>query len=390
MARKKGHYGSGSLDPSGENSWRLRYRIGGVRYTKTVEGTRTDAAKELRRLLQAGDDGRHVAPDKITVSQWIEKWLALKEPNLKARTYDRYGIFLRHVSASPLGSRALQKIDSTEIDDLYRDLRGKMAPRTLAGLHVVLTSCLSSAVKKKLRSDNPAHGAETPEVDDAEVIGATLDEMELMKLVRDFRGTSLRGIVAVASLTGMRRNEILALCGADVNLSAATIAVSRNVEESKKHGRRIWTPKTETSVRNFKIDDGLVALLRAEKDKHLRLVAGIGEGADVDLSLVKLPAEALVFPAMGTDLTAIRSPTSVTRMFNKVVARIGGYPKALRFHDLRGSHETALLDRGVGVHVVAARCGHTPAMLLKSYAKRTKKSDETAANVLGTMTAGWL
>jgi hypothetical protein len=29
-------------------------------------------------------------------------------------------------------------------------------------------------------------------------------------------------------------------------------------------------------------------------------------------------------------------------------------------------------------------------MLLKSYAKRTKKSDEAAANVLGTMTAGWL
>jgi integrase len=48
-----------------------------------------------------------------------------------------------------------------------------------------------------------------------------------------------------------------------------------------------------------------------------------------------------------------------------------GYPK-LRFHDLRGSHETALLDAGMAVHVVAARCGHSPAMLLSTYAKRTQ------------------
>jgi hypothetical protein len=30
-----------------------------------------------------------------------------------------------------------------------------------------------------------------------------------------------------------------------------------------------------------------------------------------------------------------------------------------------------LLDAGVPVHVVAARCGHDPAVLLRSYAKRT-------------------
>jgi hypothetical protein len=62
----------------------------------------------------------------------------------------------------------------------------------------------------------------------------------------------------------------------------------------------------------------------------------------------------------------------------------------LRFHDLRGSHEMALLDRGIRLHVGAARCGQWPAMLLKACAKRSKKSDEAAANVSGTMTAGGL
>jgi integrase len=62
----------------------------------------------------------------------------------------------------------------------------------------------------------------------------------------------------------------------------------------------------------------------------------------------------------------------------------------LRFHDLRGSHETALLDAGVPVHVVAARCGHDPAMLLRSYAKRTNKADTDAAAAIGKLLKGSL
>jgi integrase len=60
------------------------------------------------------------------------------------------------------------------------------------------------------------------------------------------------------------------------------------------------------------------------------------------------------------------------------------------FHDLRGSHETALLDRCVPVHVVAARCGHDPAVLLRSYAKRTRKADTSAADVIGRLSKGVL
>lgn len=38
------------------------------------------------------------------------------------------------------------------------------------------------------------------------------------------------------------------------------------------------------------------------------------------------------------------------------------------------------------VHTVAARCGRDPAILLRVYAKRTKKSDPTAADVIGKLT----
>jgi hypothetical protein len=49
-----------------------------------------------------------------------------------------------------------------------------------------------------------------------------------------------------------------------------------------------------------------------------------------------------------------------------------------------------LLDAGVPVHVVAARCGHDPAVLLRSYAKRTKKADTTAAAAIAGLAKGVL
>jgi integrase len=65
-----------------------------------------------------------------------------------------------------------------------------------------------------------------------------------------------------------------------------------------------------------------------------------------------------------------------------------GFP--IRFHDLRASHSTALLDRGVPVHVVAKRIGGDPATLLRSYAKRTKKADANAAKVIAARSKGVL
>jgi integrase len=58
-----------------------------------------------------------------------------------------------------------------------------------------------------------------------------------------------------------------------------------------------------------------------------------------------------------------------------------GFPR-LRLHDLRGTHGTMLLDASVPAHVVAARLGQDPAVLLRIYAKRTKKADMSAAAVI--------
>jgi integrase len=120
------------------------------------------------------------------------------------------------------------------------------------------------------------------------------------------------------------------------------------------------------------------------------LAAGVPDGVYIDMSLIRLPADALMFPSPVEpfDFTRLRNPKSVTKE-TRARFRVLGFDR-LRFHDLRGSHGTALLDAGVPVHVVAARLGHDPAVLLRAYAKRTKQSDEAAADVIGEMARGVL
>ena len=78
----------------------------------------------------------------------------------------------------------------------------------------------------------------------------------------------------------------------------------------------------------------------------------------------------MMFPnpeAMGKGLlTEPRSPSAASKIFDRKVKRLGF---SICFHDLRGTHSTLLLDHGVPVHVVAARCGQDPATLLRSYGR---------------------
>jgi len=392
----RGRYGDGTIDPRGPGTFRLRYRVKGKRYTVTFHGSKAEAKVELRRLLRDGDTDQHVAPDKITLEQWAEQWIKAGAPGRRKkkvgrRTIERYDELLKHHVIPTLGSRPLQKISGADISSLYADLEGKIAPRTALHVHSVFGACLNAAVRTGNLAVTPmARVMNIPSPGDDE-IGTVLDADELATLVRGFRGSVLFPIVALAAFTGARRNEILALRWSDLDVDASTLRIERAIEETTAHGRTLKGPKTARGKRTIQIDRDLLELLVAERERYLRIKAGVPDGAAVDLSLVKLPDDALIFPAPPAagesfSFAKLRGPENVTKEFQRKAAKLGfGH---LRFHDLRGAHETLLLDKGVSVHVVAARCGHDPAVLLRNYAKRT--ADTSAAEVIGSLSKGVL
>ena len=88
-------------------------------------------------------------------------------------------------------------------------------------------------------------------------------------------------------------------------------------------------------------------------------------------------------PGEGLSLTRLRNPRNTTKEFVRKATALGF--NGLRMHDLRGTHETHLLDKGISPAAVAKRCGHDPATMLRSYAKRTRKADKSAADVIAAL-----
>jgi integrase len=392
MSRRR-DYGSGGVEARGANSWRLRYRIGGKIFRKTVHGNKTEAHKVLRQLLHAGDVGEHVGPSKVTLRQWAEHWLSIGAPGGKrrrevgARTLERYTELLHHVT-TVLGDRPLQQLQSTEIDALYEKLGGRLSGGTLCNLQVTLGACITAAYRTRKLARNPMLELSKVPSRGETNHGMVLEAEQLRALVQGFKGSALYAIVATLAFTGARRNEALALQWGDLDVANKTLRIERAAEDTKQHGLRLKGPKTARGKRTIRIDDDLIALLLAERERHLRPVAGVPDGAAVDLSLVKLPEGALMFPKLprrgeSFSFTRLRKPRRVTSSFLRKATALG-FP-GLRLHDLRGTHETLLLDAGVPVHVVAGRCGHDAAVLLRSYAKRTRKADDTAVEAIAAL-----
>ncbi len=409
QAAKRSH-GDGAIDERGANTFRLRYRLDGKRFTKTFHGSIGDARKELRRLIRSADVGEHVGPDKVTVGEWIDEWIAAGAPGRKKkrvsqRTLERYADLLRVHVKPVLGGRRLQALQATEIDALYSKMAAAavIAPRTQHHVHTVFSSALATATRKGKISVNPMTRVEqVPSVSDvvdddteADVIGEGLSDTDLAMLIDGFVTSTIFPIVVLAAATGARRNEILALRWTDLDVAKRTLRIARAWEGTKKFGLRLKAPKTKRGLRTIDLDAGTVALLVWERTAIQRLCAGTPDGAaEVDLSLVKLPAGCLMFPnpPAGEDfsLTAPRNPLSVTQAFARRAEAIGF--GRVRFHDLRGVHSTALLDAGIPVHTVAQRIGDDPAILLRSYAKlrRSKRADERLSETIATLSAGFL
>jgi integrase len=246
---------------------------------------------------------------------------------------------------------------------------------------VVLGSALATAVRTGVLAASPmAKTAKKPKAGDSRP-GIALDEDDLAKLVAGFRKSSLYPLVATIASAGLRRNEALALRWSDLNVERRTLKIERAWENTKR-GLALKRPKTARGVREIEIGDDILVLLLRERERQQQLVAGIPDGTAVDLALIKLPADALIFP-QDFSVTKPRVPGDVSKMFGRR-ARKAGFPN-FTLHMLRHTHSTMLLDKGMPVHQVAARIGDDPAILLRVYAKLTKKKNDQMSKMVNTL-----
>jgi integrase len=247
----------------------------------------------------------------------------------------------------------------------------------------VFKQLLKSACAKNILIRNPCAYVKLPKTDrsatwkspgqkpGAEHVKA-LDRGELGRLLIGLRGHSIYPVVALAIGTGARRGELLALEWRDIDFDKNTLSISKALEYTREFGVRFKDPKTERSKRIISLDSNTIGLLREHRKTQAEAALKLGMG---------LPSDALLFPATPLSPTVPHNPDYFTGVFLRVVKRLG-FPK-LRFHDLRHSVATELLTAGLPPHVVAERLGHSPAVLLKTYAHLLPKADSLAASICG-------
>src|SRR4029077_2482987 len=141
--------------------------------------------------IRTGDTGEHVAPDKITLAEWIDRWIALLERHQVAgsrrrglvnrRTLERYADLMRCHVVPTLGRKPLQQIQPSEIDDLYVELEKKLSPRTVHHVHTVLAACMKAAIRKGMIPSSPVARAEAPSPGESNH-GMVLDDEQLQSL----------------------------------------------------------------------------------------------------------------------------------------------------------------------------------------------------------------
>ena len=107
-------------------SWAVVFDLGrdasGKRHQKwhAVPGTRRDAQRELARLLNELNTGAYVEPSRMTISEFLDRWLAdYAKPKVSPKTFERYQEMIDGHIRPALGSYLLPKLAPLHIQAFY-------------------------------------------------------------------------------------------------------------------------------------------------------------------------------------------------------------------------------------------------------------------------------
>ena len=339
----------------------------------TVKGTKKDAEKRLAGLLHDLDTGGFVKPTKLTVGAYLDQWLTdYAAVNVRPRTYERYHEIVRTHLIPALGAIPLTSLQPHHVQSYYskalvsgrRHSNGGLTARTVHHHHRVLFQALKYAIRHDMLIRNVCEAVDPPRPGYREM--AVTDARGVNRLLEAVRDTVYYPVFYTAAYSGARRSELLALKWQNVDLDFATMSITETVHQLKG-GRLVYNaPKSKRGKRAIALSPSLAIMLREHKAQQAATREWLG-GTLRDTDPV----------FSNPDGTPIR-PDSLTRVFS-TVARSVGFP-SLRFHDLRHTHATLMLQQGVHPKIVQERLGHsTISVTLDTYSHVMPGMQEAAA-----------
>jgi len=324
MARKRSH-GEGSLTQRRNGLWQGSLMLGGVR--RVVYGkTRKEALEKLEALKrQAQEVGRLPDGGTMTVGEYLGHWLEQAAPRLRPKTVYDYEIVCRRHIAPHIGNLRLSKLTPLHIAKLYAALVD--APKRP---HVERTLWTPEQVTAFLRA------------------------------LQEGRGGRYGVLFGFLLASGCRVGEALGLRWTDVDWTAGTVHIERQVTELRSKPLE-GPPKTRAGVRTIALPTWGLGLLRR------RWLEALAEGH----------GERVFCTERGT----VPLQGNLRRALLTLCAKLG--LPAIRVHDLRHISLSLLAMAGVPLKVAQARAGHSTAQVtLDVYQHVLGDGDKAAAQAL--------
>jgi len=214
---------------------------------------------------------------------------------------------------------------------------------------------------------NPAHGAALPRYQHAEM--QVLDESQVVQFLVAAHGSHYEALYYLAINTGMREGELFGLRWPDLHWNNGVLYVQRQVQTVPGKGKVFLEPKTRAGRRPVKLGEGVLQKLRIHKE-HQALQKTIASD--------RWKENDLIFP---TRIGTPEDPGNLGKDFLRTLEK-AGLPK-IRFHDLRHTAASIMLNRGVPAIVVSKRLGHAnPSTTLNIYAHLYMESQDEPARIM--------
>jgi integrase len=282
----------------------------------------------------------YLDPDsgRITLAAWVAIWREGHEVGAeKWATYDSY---LRNHILPRFGDTPLNKITRQDAKVFVKDLKRRLAERTVADVMSLLGLLLREAVADRRIGFNPCSGVRVITSGRPERTPATAPQINRIAERIPRRNDQI--LVITAAYTGMRWGELAGLSRTNLHLGDGIIHVHPTTGALHEVRGKLYLgpPKTTASVRNIHLPPFLVSLLQQVIDSHDHETVFSGpSGAWQRRSNM---SRRIWRPAVNGNPTTGTAPIL----------------ENMHFHDNRHTHKTWLIEDDIPEIAQARRLGH--------------------------------
>lgn len=274
--------GTGTLDKLPSGRWRARFSLHGRRITatfKTHGAARTWLAEKRIEL----EKGEIVEPSRMTLTEWINAWLADNTPRWAPKTAHSYRQILETYVVPQLGSVRLQQLSPREVAAWHLALSNRVSPALADRARRYLSICLNAALALDMIPRSPIRSRRntSSRVAAPERPTWTVEQVARILAWCSIKDTELATYIRLAVVSGARRSELWGLRPEDVSAKGLHF---RQAVTYVNGSPRVGPPKTGPRLVPLDPESLQLALQLAHDRKGSMFLWGAPSGGPVNES----------------------------------------------------------------------------------------------------------